>query len=362
MGLESVTYINDLVKTNPVASDKRHEGDDHMRGIKTALLAALNGVLGAREGLAVAATIATGNVTPAADTGCIFALAGEAGLADTLDTITHTNLYDGALVMVGNSQSSYAITLNHGVGSGDELIHHDAADIVLTDTDQFVLYFVDKTNSKNYEVLRSRNLPNDDETNTISVGELIRLVEQAAAGATPAASSLSIFNNPVSLAVGTPTGYGGLNQVDEGGFFRVGLEGAVVTLGNEASTLTNISGQIYYITPTAARTLTLPTTGVGKGFRLEIFNAAVGDAVDLLVTVNSSDGSATRYIPPGQSAWFRANQNTPTGPNHWDYQKGVIYVDEDNTSGTTTAIKSFTLPPYSLRATGNRLRITAGLS
>lgn len=37
MALEDVTYINDLVVTNPEPTDKRREGDDHLRNIKKAL-------------------------------------------------------------------------------------------------------------------------------------------------------------------------------------------------------------------------------------------------------------------------------------------------------------------------------------
>lgn len=38
MGLEAVTGIWDLVAANPVSTDKRRQGDDHIRNIKTALL------------------------------------------------------------------------------------------------------------------------------------------------------------------------------------------------------------------------------------------------------------------------------------------------------------------------------------
>lgn len=37
MGLESVTYINDLVTSNPSGSDPRNQGDDHIRNIKSAI-------------------------------------------------------------------------------------------------------------------------------------------------------------------------------------------------------------------------------------------------------------------------------------------------------------------------------------
>lgn len=38
MGLESVTFISDLVSTNPVSTDLKSAGDDHIRRIKSALL------------------------------------------------------------------------------------------------------------------------------------------------------------------------------------------------------------------------------------------------------------------------------------------------------------------------------------
>lgn len=36
-GLESVTYISDLVVTNPLSSDPAHQGDDHLRAIKVGI-------------------------------------------------------------------------------------------------------------------------------------------------------------------------------------------------------------------------------------------------------------------------------------------------------------------------------------
>lgn len=37
MGLETATYINSLVETNPVAADPKNQGDDHIRLLKSAL-------------------------------------------------------------------------------------------------------------------------------------------------------------------------------------------------------------------------------------------------------------------------------------------------------------------------------------
>lgn len=46
MGLESVSYIEDLVITNPVAADPRSEGDDHLRNLKVAIKACFPGLAG----------------------------------------------------------------------------------------------------------------------------------------------------------------------------------------------------------------------------------------------------------------------------------------------------------------------------
>lgn len=47
MGLETVTNIADLVRTNPTGGDAKSQGDDHLRNIKTALLNNIVGFAGA---------------------------------------------------------------------------------------------------------------------------------------------------------------------------------------------------------------------------------------------------------------------------------------------------------------------------
>lgn len=47
MGLESATYISDLVATNPAAGDNRSEGDDHLRLVKSVLKASFPNLTGA---------------------------------------------------------------------------------------------------------------------------------------------------------------------------------------------------------------------------------------------------------------------------------------------------------------------------
>lgn len=66
MALETVTYVNDLVVTNPTSADGIAQGDDHLRNIKTALR---NGFLGFTGPIAVAGVAAgttnTYTLTPA---------------------------------------------------------------------------------------------------------------------------------------------------------------------------------------------------------------------------------------------------------------------------------------------------------
>lgn len=47
MGLETGTYISDLVATNPLGSDAKSQGDDHIRLIKSTVKASFTGVSGA---------------------------------------------------------------------------------------------------------------------------------------------------------------------------------------------------------------------------------------------------------------------------------------------------------------------------
>ena len=47
MALESTTYINGLVATNPAGTDARSQGDDHIRMVKSAVKATFPNIAGA---------------------------------------------------------------------------------------------------------------------------------------------------------------------------------------------------------------------------------------------------------------------------------------------------------------------------
>ncbi len=46
MALETATYINDLVTTNPTSTDPKSQGDDHIRLVKSAIRATLPNLAG----------------------------------------------------------------------------------------------------------------------------------------------------------------------------------------------------------------------------------------------------------------------------------------------------------------------------
>ncbi len=307
MALESVTNVNDLVKANPTSSGKRHQGDDHIRNIKRALLAMLNGVPGSATALPTASTIATGDITPVADTNSFLSLAGEAATTDILDRIIHTNLYNGGLVLIKSSTNSYNITLNHGVGSGDELIHQDAHDIILTDTDQYVLYYVDKTNSKNYEIFRSPNLLLP-----------LEVSEESSSPAAPATAKGSLYAYDSGKTITeSGTGTTSMGLIDDQGFLlRLTQDAAILTDAAHdmsAYATPEVPGTLF-MTPTAERIITLPTTLVPKGWAVRIHNLA-SDGSHL--TINASGGTEIGTVLGTQSEAFYALQNTPTTNAHW---------------------------------------------
>ena len=258
MGLETVTSVDDLVKTNPVASDKRHQSDNHHRIIKTALKHVQNGVLGMTDTLPDTLTISLGDVAPPADSHSFFVIAAQSGTADTLDTITQTNLYDGAFILI-KPDAGDTITVTDAKGAGDEIILSDSTDLVMSSTDQFLLLFVDKTNSKNYEVFRSGNLEPGEAFTTMAAGSNVVLTE-------------------------VPR-------------YRPNTRTVVQT-------------------PTDDRTNDLPTTNVLAGDRYVIMNlAAAGSGFDCIM--QPSDQVTSYTITPTNSLVLMATQAAPTSGTHW---------------------------------------------
>jgi len=114
MGLESATYISQLVATNPLATDPISQGDDHLRLIKSVLQAQFSGLSG---------------------TTAVTASGAELNLVDGC-TATTTELNYLDITTLGTSADSKALTQSAGgvvtVGatSGDQVLNIASHDLV----------------------------------------------------------------------------------------------------------------------------------------------------------------------------------------------------------------------------------------
>ncbi len=120
MSLESATYINDLVTTNPTATDPKAQGDDHLRLIKAAAKASFpNSNRAFYIPSSVAAETSTVTVA-AADQGKVYPVNATGG-AITVNLPASSGIPDGYEVTVFKSDSSSnAVTID---GASSETIN-----------------------------------------------------------------------------------------------------------------------------------------------------------------------------------------------------------------------------------------------
>ena len=111
MGLESVTYVQDLTTSNPTASDLRAQGDDHIRAIKTALR---NTFPTARNIFRFPISVALQTSDPApsvTSAGTLYPMNAEAA-ARTITLPAGSGLYDGwEIEIVKADHSNFAVTI-----------------------------------------------------------------------------------------------------------------------------------------------------------------------------------------------------------------------------------------------------------
>ena len=114
MGLETATYISQLVATNPLATDPISQGDDHLRLIKSVLQAQFSGLSG---------------------TTAVTADGAEMNLLDGV-TATTTELNYLDITTLGTSANSKAVTqsaagvVTVGATSGDQVLDVASHDLV----------------------------------------------------------------------------------------------------------------------------------------------------------------------------------------------------------------------------------------
>lgn len=95
MGLESATYINGLVETNPTSSDNANQGDNHLRLIKAAIKATFPNITGPVTATHTALSGAYLPLTGGTVSGAITATGGVVGNASTATTLQTARTING---------------------------------------------------------------------------------------------------------------------------------------------------------------------------------------------------------------------------------------------------------------------------
>ena len=108
MGLESASYISELVDTNPVVGDPVGEGDDHLRLIKTVLQTQFSGLSGTTAVTSSEAELNYNNITTLGT--------AEASKVVTTDGSSVTNFADK--VVQQPEIKDYSETYNASSGTG----------------------------------------------------------------------------------------------------------------------------------------------------------------------------------------------------------------------------------------------------
>lgn len=99
MGLESATYLTSLVNTNPVSSDAKSQGDDHIRLIKAVLLSSFPGIAGAMTASHTELNILDGATLSTAELNILDGVTASTAELNIMDGVTATtaeiNYVDG---------------------------------------------------------------------------------------------------------------------------------------------------------------------------------------------------------------------------------------------------------------------------
>lgn len=139
MALETVTYVGDLVATNPTSTDPKSQGDDHIRNGKSALLNSFAGWTGLilitgteAQGATVNDYVVTVSPAPAAYTTCLLVFKA-----------THTN--SGASTLKINSLTAKTLKdVDGGVVASGDITNGSICFVYYDGTDFYLLSANDK--------------------------------------------------------------------------------------------------------------------------------------------------------------------------------------------------------------------------
>lgn len=114
MALETATYIDGLVATNPVATDGLGQADDHMRLIKSTIKATFPSITGAITADQAEINVLDGITATTSELNTLSGLTATAAELNTLDGITATtaelNILSGATITAANLNALTGVT------------------------------------------------------------------------------------------------------------------------------------------------------------------------------------------------------------------------------------------------------------
>lgn len=113
-GLETSTYIDGLIATNPLATDPSHQGDDHLRLIKSTIKNTFPNINAAMtltdETLNALPTLAHGTYTPTA--GCVANCGSVSGFAHQYSRVGNTVTVGGSVNLSATSGAGVLTTVS----------------------------------------------------------------------------------------------------------------------------------------------------------------------------------------------------------------------------------------------------------
>lgn len=172
MGVESATYVSDLITSNPLAGDLRAQGDDHLRLIKSVLQATFPNAAHAFRfpGSLLAKT--TGYTVVVADDSKVIPVDATGG-AVTITLPANAGIYDGFYVLVVKvDSSSNAVTVD---GSGSDPINGALTQVLSTQYDWLLVWWSTANSTwygfKATEPVRNTNVSSTDLNSLLISGE-----------------------------------------------------------------------------------------------------------------------------------------------------------------------------------------------
>lgn len=318
MALETGTYINDLVITNPTSTDPKSQGDDHIRLIKTLLKECLNGFAGA--------ILVTGTDTGAADVYAIAPTTALAGYtANTFFLVKVLNANTGACTLNVSTLGAKSIKTIAGANpsagdvSGYCLFVYDGTNMVLLSGSAFLSKTGNQTLTGNLTLTGNETISGalgvtgalSGTTGAFS-GSVSGVTEAAGDNSTKYASTA--FATQLAFAAALPVQPGGAQQYYLGSLGGVAAWGiippaSVVRSARTANTIlaaADVTTLIDITSGTFSQTLTAAAT-LGDGWYCWYKNSGTGTVTLDPNASETVNGATTLALTQGMFGLLQCN-------------------------------------------------------